>query len=404
MPWLLAAAVVGLLARLAFGFGYWTEQPLTRDEQEYLSLARSLARGHGFVHDEALTASIDPFGRAPAYPAFLALVGGGRAPVAHVPPAVKIAQAIVGAVGVLMLGLIAYRLAGPRAAAIAAAIAAVYPPLVWIAGYALSEALFWPIALAAVWAFDQTTRSGRAGVWAAAGSGALCALAILVRPPMIFFVPLAAIVLAGRRHWTALAAFTLATATVLAPWTARNYMAHGRLVIAAPTGGVNFWVGNHPLAVGEGDMAANPAIKIDQVRLRAAHAHLTEEQMEPIYYREAWAWIRAHPGDWLLLEIRKLFHLIVPVGPSYTLHSPRYYAASALPYLLLVVLAVAAWPRVRYRAGAAAGLWIFAASAVIAALVFFPHERFRIPILDPALIVLASAGLAMRAPARGGRS
>lgn len=404
MPWLLAAAMVGLAARLAFGLGYWTEQPLTRDEQEYLSLARSLAGGHGFVYDEALAAaSVDPFGRAPGYPAFLALVGGGRSVAVHVPPAVSVAQAIVGAVGVLMIGLIAHRFAGPRAAVIAAAIAAVHPPLVWIAGYALSEAVFWPVALAAVWAFDHTAREGRAGAWAAAACGVLSGAAILVRPSMLFFLPLAALVLARRRHWIALAAFVLATTAVIAPWTVRNAATHGRLVIVAPTGGVNFWVGNHPLAVGDGDMAANPAIKIDNARLRAEHPLLTEEQMEPIYYREAWAWIRAHAGDWLLLELRKLFHLVVPVGPSYTLHSPRYYAASALPYLVLVALAIGAWSRVRRQAGLVTGLWILVASAVAAALVFFPHERFRIPIFDPALIILASAGLAMRRPVRSQR-
>jgi hypothetical protein len=31
---------------------------------------------------------------------------------------------------------------------------------------------------------------------------------------------------------------------------------------------VTFWTGNHPLAVGDGDLAANPAIKIDNARYR----------------------------------------------------------------------------------------------------------------------------------------
>jgi radical SAM protein with 4Fe4S-binding SPASM domain len=42
-PALFLIAVLGLALRLAFSLGYWTGQPLTRDEQEYLSLARSLA-------------------------------------------------------------------------------------------------------------------------------------------------------------------------------------------------------------------------------------------------------------------------------------------------------------------------------------------------------------------------
>ena len=49
--WIAAAALVGFALRLAFGLVYWTDQPLTRDEREYLSLARSLAAGHGYVYD-----------------------------------------------------------------------------------------------------------------------------------------------------------------------------------------------------------------------------------------------------------------------------------------------------------------------------------------------------------------
>ena len=51
---LIGAAVVGLIARLAFGLLYWVDKPLTRDEREYLSLARSLAAGRGFVYDADL--------------------------------------------------------------------------------------------------------------------------------------------------------------------------------------------------------------------------------------------------------------------------------------------------------------------------------------------------------------
>ena len=37
-------------------------------------------------------------------------------------------------------------------------------------------------------------------------------------------------------------------------------------------------------------------------------------------------------------------------------------------------------------------LWVLAASAVLVCLVFFPQERFRIPIIDPALVVLGGLG------------
>ena len=68
-----------------------------------------------------------------------------------VPGSVKAAQAVVGGAGVLLVGLLARRLAGRRAAIAAAAIAAVYPPLVWIGSYAFSEAIFWPLGLWVAW-------------------------------------------------------------------------------------------------------------------------------------------------------------------------------------------------------------------------------------------------------------
>jgi 4-amino-4-deoxy-L-arabinose transferase-like glycosyltransferase len=403
---LVVAAIGGCLLRLAFGLGYWTGQPLTRDEAEYLSLARSLTSGDGFVYDEVLrTGPFVPFGRAPGYPAFLAIVGGGRALTSSVPAVVTIAQAIVGALGVGLIGLLALRLAGPSAARAAAVLAAVYPPLVWISGYALSEALFWPVGLAVAWSFDRTIASRRGEgdlrrVTAALVCGVLTGAGILIRPALLLFLPMAGLALVWRRQWTTAGAITLGTLVVLGPWTLRNVAVHDRAVLVASDGGVTFWTGNHPLAIGEGDMAANPALKVDNQRLRSAHPGLTEEEMEPVYYREALTWIAAHPADWLWLELRKVFYLIVPVGPSYTLHSNLYFAASLLSYVPLLIVAVIGAALLGGDMARTPGMWLLALSSIATALVFFPQERFRIPIIDPALILLASVALARWRPLR----
>jgi hypothetical protein len=47
----------------------------------------------------------------------------------------------------------------------------------------------------------------------------------------------------------------------------------------------------------------------------------------------------------------------------------------------------------RGRAGTMTGpvpLWLMAAATILSGLVFFPQERFRLPIVDPALIVTAA--------------
>ena len=403
--WIVACVLVGLALRVAFALLYWVNQPLTHDEREYLALGRSLARGDGFRYpaDEPPPGTGQQFGRAPGYPVFLAALGV-REPSEHVPRRVQIVQSALGAVGIWLMAAIAGRAAGPRAAGAAAAIAAIYPPLVWMPSYALSETLFSTLALAAALALQEVGArrleiGGRrfVPVFAAAATG----MAILVRPAMVFFLPLAAVWMMARRRPMAAAVFVLIAAVCVLPWTIRNRAVYGRWIAVASEGGVTFWTGNHPLAVGEGDLAANPPLKRAELEFRAAHPDLTPEQLEPLYYRDAFAWMGREPGRWLALMGRKLFYTIVPIGPSYALHSLKYFAASAVSFLVVLpAAAVGAWRWRTARRGAAdaadrrdrspAALWLMAAATVAAGLVFFPQERFRIPVIDPALIVTAA--------------
>jgi len=391
---LLAIAALGVAVRLIFGLGYWVDQPLTRDEREYLSLARSLRAGQGFVDAD----QTDPFGRAPGYPAFLAVAGGGAGTPSSVPTLVKITQSLIGAVGIVVVAAIAGRLAGPSAALAAAWLAACYPPLIWIASRAFSEALFWPLGLFTVLIFDRATaaRGATERTRLALLCGLLAGAGVLIRPALLFFLMVAAPYWAWRRRWLPLAALATGALLVIGPWTVRNIAVHGRFVLVASEGGVTFWTGNHPLAVGDGDMAANPAIKLDSQQLRARHPELTEEAMEPIYYREAFQWMRSHPAEWLALEARKLFYFVVPAGPSYWLHSRLYVWTSIVSYALAFSGALVGLWRWRDRLHAVPGLWLLLASAVVMSLLFFPQERFRIPVVDPVLLILAACAWAPR--------
>jgi 4-amino-4-deoxy-L-arabinose transferase-like glycosyltransferase len=397
---IMAAAAAGLLLRLAFGLVYWTGRPLTHDEREYLSLSRSLAQGHGFVYDAPPgTGTVQRFGRAPAYPLFLTIIGAGsgREPSSS-PARVKIAQSVVGALVVWLIGVIAGRTAGAAAGVAAAAVAAAYPPLVWISAYVLSETLYCALALGAVLLLDIAVKradkagNARAGGATALAAGLLCGVAILARPIQLFFLPLAVIWLWRRRRASLAVALVATSIAVVAPWTARNYRVYNRFVLVASEGGVTFWTGNHPLAHGEGDLAANPAIKESDVAFRSAHPGLTPEALEPLYYRDALHAIAARPGWWIGLLARKAFFTIVPVGPSYTLHSIRYLAASVVSYVALLAAGLFG---VRFipRGHRPVALFLLAASTIMASLAFFPQERFRIPVIDPTLIVCAAAAV-----------
>jgi 4-amino-4-deoxy-L-arabinose transferase-like glycosyltransferase len=400
------AAFVGLLLRLAFAFAYWIDKPLTHDEREYLALARSLSAGKGFTYDAPLDSSDTPrFGRAPGYPAFLALAGGGVGEVDATPRPVKIAQSIVGAIGVWLIGAIAQRAGGPRAGVAAAFIAAVYPPLVWICGYVFSEALFSTVALSAVLLLNQAVdRMGTtdpsvkrtASAWGLA-AGIATGGAMLIRPAMAFFVPVAIVWLLRRRRIPLAVTFVIGALVIVAPWTARNVTVYHRLVFIASEGGVTFWTGNHPLATGEGDMAANPGIKVSEIAFRRSHQGLSQEELEPLYYREAVAYITAHPIWWTGLLVKKAFYTVVPAGRSYALHSPLYRASSIASYLIVLpfgVLGAAMWRR---RPHPPESLFPLALSAVLVCILFFPQERFRIPVIDPTLIICAGVWYAHRA-------
>lgn len=402
------ATVAGLFLRLAFALGYWVDKPMTHDEREYLLLARSLASGQGFVYPPAQSAqdSAERFGRAPLYPFVLSRIGGDavlEAATSSVPRSIKIGQSIIASFGIPLVAVVAWRAAGPAAGALAASLAAIHPPLVWTSAYALSEAVYFVIVWLSI-ALLGAAIDGRFGRQHAGpllfSAGAVGGLAALTRPSALAYLALVTMWLILKVARKRALVFFLGSILVIAPWTLRNAREYGRVVLIASEGGITFWTGNHPLARGEGDMAANPAIKQANQALRLAHPDLSPEELERVYYREAFSQIATHPVWWVQLEARKLFYLFVPAGPSYALHSRRYQLGSVVPYLALLPFAIAGARLMRRTRAPAAALAMLFASAVLVCLVFFPQERFRIPEIDPALIVCAAAWIGQHRPVR----
>jgi hypothetical protein len=396
---ILGAAAVAFVLRATFGLTYWIGKPLTHDEREYLALAESLAEGRGFTYGpDHESGTAQQFGRAPLYPMFLAAIGA-RAPSPHggTPDRLKIIQSLLGAALVILLGATALEVIGPRAGVIAAAVAAAYPPLVWYPSYVLSETLYSVLAIGTGLLLQRAAdrseheRSGRAGAPLALLTGLVAGAAILTRPAMLLFVPLALLWLAVRRRYVLAVALTAGLASVVLPWTARNYRVYDRFVLVASEGGITFWTGNHPLAVGEGDLAANPEIKKAELEFRQAHPGLSAEDLEPLYYRDALAHIAARPGWWLGLLAKKLFYTLIPVGPSYALHSPLYRIGSIVPYLILLPFAARGVRELWRSPRRPTALFLLTGATLLVSLIFFPQERFRVPVLDPMLILSAAA-------------
>ena len=166
----------------------------------------------------------------PLYPLLLSVIslGCGETLLAH-----RIAGCVVGAASVALVGLLGRRVGGDRAGLVAAAIAALYPPLVTADGLVMSEPLF--VFLIATALLLACRLVAEPTVRLAAALGAVIGLATLTRGEGLLLLVLLAWPVAygpaegrGRR----LLAATLATAAVLAPWIARNAVVFHRLILA----------------------------------------------------------------------------------------------------------------------------------------------------------------------------
>jgi 4-amino-4-deoxy-L-arabinose transferase-like glycosyltransferase len=226
---LAALTLLGLVVRVAYaliadvprGFG---------DDVWFNAVANGLVHGRGFsdpFHVVAANGAI-VFGQGaplptafhpPLFPALLAIPSalGLESYTAH-----QIFACVLAATTVPLLGLVARRLAGERAGIAAAAIAAVFLPLIANDALLLSEAIYGPlIALALLCALRlrerPTTRR-------ALELGVVIGLGTLTRSEALLLLPflVAPIVWRSERRGRAIALTCVAAVLVCLPWCVRN--------------------------------------------------------------------------------------------------------------------------------------------------------------------------------------
>ena len=232
---LLLILAIALAVRLAVVVATPGFQPFF-DAVDYDYHARSIADGHGYPAAER-TGSGPTAYRPPLYPVTLAgvyVLGGGRT-------AGRVLGALLGTLAVYLVFLVSGRLWDRRVALVAAALCAVFPPLVLLNASLLSESLFIPIMLGAVWAILRWRADGRLR-WALA-AGALCGLCALTRSVGTLLV-LAAVVgvwtvrprlsRAALRAPVAVAGAALVT---VMPWLLRNAIEFHRPIPLTTQGG-----------------------------------------------------------------------------------------------------------------------------------------------------------------------
>jgi 4-amino-4-deoxy-L-arabinose transferase-like glycosyltransferase len=206
---------------------------LSTDERAYAALGRSLS--HGYYDVRGMD---DPLHWPPGTPLLFAvarqLTGVGDARLD--PPESYWAQWIVGVALIVATFALVRLLAGPWPAVAAAAVVALYPPLVVITGDLVSEplgALTIALVLVALgWAWRAPPPAARRFALA----GLLTGAAILVRADLLVLPVVLALVIAltlrragARPALLAAGAYLLAAAVALAPWSAYASSRRGEL-------------------------------------------------------------------------------------------------------------------------------------------------------------------------------
>jgi len=393
---LIILVITAILLRMGLALFYWKDQPLARDGREYIILARNLAQGKGFNYgDEEGFMGWEHHRRAPLYPFFVAffffLFGENLI-------LIRLLNCIIGGLNVILFFLLGKRIFGEKVGLYAALISAFYPLFIWLSIRILSETLFMSLVLMALLLLYRAKESKKLT------PSVLCGLTLgaasLCRPAILTFVPLAPVfffipkgkVREGMKKGLVLIALFLITLT---PWIIRNYIAYGRFILITAEGGITFWTGNHPEAVGEGDMGANPKIKIDYVNLREKYRNLSYEEMEKIYYRLAFSYILSHKRWFLILLAKKIFYFFIPVGPSILKASLHHRLISWLSYFPLFFLAILGALRARRVSTQLLPLYLLIISSAFTCMLYFPQERYRIPTADLGFIIFAGYSLSL---------
>ena len=214
---------VALVVRLALVAEVSPRYHPAFDAADYDRHAHSIAIGHGYPDSVRVRGQPTAF-RPPGYPYLLATVyktTGKRW------SAGLVLAALLGTLIVLLLYVLAEWAFDRRVALVAAALAAVFPPLVALSASLLSEPLFVLIELGLVVAVLGYRRTSRIWPWALA-AGALAGLGALTRANGLLLVIPAAIgvwtarPLLSRRALAAPAAVVVVALLAVVPWTVRN--------------------------------------------------------------------------------------------------------------------------------------------------------------------------------------
>jgi hypothetical protein len=404
------AVVAGLVLRIAYVVVAARKIAPIGDAVTYHESARTIAAGTGWVkvpHAEIGLVNVAPDPSAEHPPLFSLVLAGFWKLGVHTYTGQKLIMCFSGAATVALVGLAGREAAGERAGVLAAALAAVYP-LLWVAdGSLLAESLYGPLIAGAMLA---ALRFSKAPGWRpAAALGVLVGLAALTRGEAVMLVVLLLIPLAltarvsVARRLQLSGVMLLATALVIAPWTARNLSRFKDPVLISTNSNATF-AGANCAATYHGE-----SLGLWRLDCYGGAPPGDESQQATVYWRRGLDYASDHAE-------RLPVVLAARLGRAWDLYRPRQMIgyeflegrsrwASRLGLLLYYpTLLLAAYGAVvlRRRRVPLLPLLAFPLLVCAVALVYYGLTRFRFA-AEPALIVLAAVAVAQLLARRGDR-
>lgn len=321
--------------------------------------------------------------------------------------AVRLVQALLGALTCALIYWLGWQVARPAVAATAAVATALCGPLIFFDGELLpaSLATFLNLAgLALLWRVLQ--RPSGTGFL---GAGLVFGLAGLAVPTVLTFVPVAAVWIGWRLHqrggrraaiWAGF--FLLGAALTIAPVSLRNAFIGGDRVLISYNAGINFYVGNNPDY--DSTVNARPGLEWGRIVGLARKAGIDRPSHQSRFFlARSWDYIGSQPLDYISLLARKffLFWHGDEIGRNQDIYFWRNYSTVltatlwkwgiAFPFGIIAPLALLGL----LLSGRRQEFVLFAAFVgvyCLSVVAFFPTARYRAPLL-PLLALFATLGV-----------
>ncbi|MFQ6059243.1 MAG: ArnT family glycosyltransferase [Anaerolineae bacterium] len=324
--------------------------------------------------------------RPPGYPLFMGLIYKVSG---HNYQAVRVAQALLGAVSCGLLYGIGRLVFGRLVGALAALLMAGYGLLIQFTGWLLSETLFIFLLLLFIWMALVAAQDGdkRAVFLTGVGLG----LATITRPVGLPMIPLLLAWLLfsrpfRRRMWTNIGLLLLALALTMGPILVKNYQIHGKPVLISTHGGITFWRG-----LLKGGASKDPTLK--DARDRIGHSGLPELEQEKRYYQVAFDYLRRYPEDIPMILRRKFEQLMFHVSEEYTIaHKPMRVPGDPIMWRLIMglsVLGLFLYPR--WHLHQRLLLYGVILTQIAVTLVYDSTVRYRVPLVPPMALLACYA-------------